>query len=100
MVRTDMKIIHGDGLKQIIRFDDDNRSLYIDVKLPKDDCWHRVDDEIAADFKKRRDQLSRQRTTGIHQEAYTKNDCETKPGNNASTERSDWTGQALSLIHI
>ena len=32
----------GLGFRRSIRFDDDRKSLYVDVKLPHSDKWHRI----------------------------------------------------------
>jgi hypothetical protein len=41
---------HGQGLKRNIRFDDENRNLYMDVKLPNEDEWFKVTPAMARDM--------------------------------------------------
>ena len=53
--------IHGSGFKRNIKFDDRERSLYMDVKLPKADEWFRVDHDLAIENRRER----RGRTSAI-----------------------------------
>ena len=39
----------GEGLKRNMRFNDDNESIYMDVKLPKEEEWLRVTPPLAKD---------------------------------------------------
>ena len=38
---------HGTGLKRHVKFDDNDRSLFLNVKLPGDNSWSRVDLDLA-----------------------------------------------------
>lgn len=58
---AEMKL-HGNGTKRNIRFDDDAKDLYIDIKIPEEDYWHKVDGRMAADFKARHESDLRTRT--------------------------------------
>ena len=71
----EMRLMHGPGTKRIIRFDDQERSLYIDVKLPGEEYWHKVDAEMAKDFKADKDKSRRK---------ITKQTLQTASGSNPS----------------
>ena len=38
---------HGPGTRRHVKFDDLNRSLYLNIKLPNDDKWSKVAPEVA-----------------------------------------------------
>lgn len=38
----EMKMRHGPGTRRNVKFNDDDRSLYIDICLPKEEHWHRI----------------------------------------------------------
>ena len=57
----DMKKIHGEGLKRNIRYDDLLETFYMDIKLPGEDFWHRVDMEMATERKSHQTRIERKR---------------------------------------
>ena len=60
--RAEMRRNHGPGTRRNIRFNDDDLSLYLDVKLPGDDHWHRVEQDMAEDFKRKCETVAKTRT--------------------------------------
>ena len=38
---------HGDGTRRHVKFDDENKSLFLNVKLPGDDSWSKVSPAVA-----------------------------------------------------
>ena len=59
---AEMRRIHGDGTRRNMRFDDVNKTLYLDVRLPNREYWHRVDEGMAEVYKKQRDEANRIRS--------------------------------------
>ena len=53
-----LRALHGSGLKRHINFDDSSKGLYMDVRLPGEDEWLRVDDQVARDERR---ELARRR---------------------------------------
>jgi hypothetical protein len=64
---------HGTGTKRNIRFDDSSSSLYMDIKLPSEDQWMRVEPrmarEIMAEEDERRGKETRRKLTASVQRA-------------------------------
>ena len=60
---------HGQGVKRNIKFDDGEMSLYMDLRLPGDNSWMRVDYEMAREelrfVKKQESQNTRNRIASV-----------------------------------
>ena len=62
-----LRSLHGPGLKRQVKFNDNLRTLYMDVKLPSDDSWLFVDHQMAKENRKQ----PKERTTAFSRERLT-----------------------------
>ena len=49
-----MRVRHGPGTRRNIKFNDDDQTPYIDVCLPDEDNWHKIQHEEAKDYREKR----------------------------------------------
>ena len=50
---AEMRRVHGEGTRRSIKFEDELEGLCIDIKVPSESEWHRINPETAKDYKKR-----------------------------------------------
>ena len=55
-----LKARHGPGTRRHVKFDDSNRSLFLNMKLPGDDRWSRVDVDLARRSMAQRERIDSQ----------------------------------------
>ena len=50
---AEMRRIHGEGTRRSIKFDDELEALCIDIKVPFEEEWHRINPDTAKEFKRK-----------------------------------------------
>lgn len=83
---------HGQGTRRHVKFDDGSRSLYLNVKLPGDERWSRVEIEMA-----RKGIRTRERLASEELERRLDIDGQAVEGTN---RRSASTGGGGSAVHL
>ena len=81
---------HGHETKKAIKFSDEDRSLYMDIKLPASDTWHSVTAEHAREARKHRERSELLAVRGLYGASSHSASSGREENNNSTGDEQSW----------
>ena len=92
-----LRLKHGRGTKTHIKFDDGDKSIYLNIKLRGDNFWSRIYPEYARDWLKKlkwndAEKLNKRLNSAVTENSSSFEPSEQRPSRTPRTKATSWTG--------